>query len=179
MSVSSATARWRTSEPLKRNGTMTMPGPYRFPDYQVAGGDADTTIYLLHGAYGSNEYFRSEIETLTRAGYRVVAWNAPGYGISPLPVGGLSIEGLAEAAGRMIDRTASKTNIVLGHSMGGVMAPAVLRARKTTRPPSRAFCGTQHARRYFLCGHRSHRELRRRAQSPEPESSPAVVGRPA
>jgi hypothetical protein len=23
---------------------------YRFPDYQVAGGDADTTIFLFHGA---------------------------------------------------------------------------------------------------------------------------------
>ncbi|UUZ69716.1 alpha/beta hydrolase [Polaromonas sp. P2-4] len=97
---------------------------YRFPDYQVAG-EADTTVYLLHGAYGSKDYFRAEIETLVRAGYRVVAWDAPGYGISPLPAGGLSIEGLAEAAARLIDRTGSATNIVLGHSMGGIVAPLV------------------------------------------------------
>ncbi len=99
--------------------------PYRFPDYQVAGGDADTTIFLLHGAYGSKDYFRGEIETLARAGLRVVAWDAPGYGISPLPEGGLSIEGLAETAAQLIERTGSKTNIVLGHSMGGIVAPRV------------------------------------------------------
>ena len=69
-----------------------MTSAYRFPDYQVAGGDADTTIFLLHGAYGSKDYYRYEIETLARAGYRVVAWDAPGYGISPLPEGGLNIE---------------------------------------------------------------------------------------
>ena len=101
----------------------------RFPDYQVAGGDTDTTVFLLHGAYGSKEYFRYEIDTLVRAGYRVVAWDAPGYGISPLPPAGLSIEGLAEVAGRLIDRVGSATNVVLGHSMGGVLAPAIHAAR--------------------------------------------------
>ena len=106
-----------------------MSSSYRFPDYQVSGGDADTTVYLLHGAYGSKDYFRYEIETLTRAGLRVVAWDAPGYGISPLPTGGLSIEGLAETAGRLLDRTGSRINIVLGHSMGGIIAPAVYAAR--------------------------------------------------
>lgn len=95
---------------------------YRFPDYQVAG-DADATVFLLHGAYGSKDYFRPEIETLVAAGYRVVAWDAPGYGISPLPEGGLSIEGLAEAAARLIERTGSRRNVVLGHSMGGITSP--------------------------------------------------------
>ena len=99
---------------------------YRFPDYQVAG-DADTTVYLLHGAYGSKDYFRAEIETLVNEGYRVVAWDAPGYGISPLPEGGISIEGLAEAAVRLIERTGSARNVVVGHSMGGITAPLVTR----------------------------------------------------
>lgn len=99
---------------------------YRFPDYQVAG-DADTTVYLLHGAYGSKDYFRAEIETLVRAGYRVVAWDAPGYGISPLPADGLRIEGLADAAARLIERTGSACNVVVGHSMGGITAPLVTR----------------------------------------------------
>jgi len=99
--------------------------PYRFPDYQVAGGDADTTVFLLHGAYGSKDYFRSEISTLARNGLRVVAWDAPGYGISPLPESGLSIEGLAETAAALVERLGSKTNVVLGHSMGGIVAPRV------------------------------------------------------
>ncbi|WP_382320511.1 alpha/beta fold hydrolase [Hydrogenophaga sp. UC242_50] len=95
---------------------------YRFPDYEVAG-DADTTVFLLHGAYGSRAYFRPLIDTLVRAGYRVVAWDAPGYGLSPLPQGGLSIEGLAEAAARLIEREGSRRNVVVGHSMGGIVAP--------------------------------------------------------
>lgn len=99
--------------------------PYRFPDYQVAGA-GDITVFLLHGAYGSKDYFRSEIETLVRNGYRVVAWDAPGYGLSPLPAGGLSIEGLAEAATRLIRAVGSKTNVVVGHSMGGIAAPLVV-----------------------------------------------------
>ena len=105
-----------------------MNAPYRFPDYQVAG-DASTTVFLLHGAYGSKDYFRSEIETLVRAGLRVVAWDAPGYGISPLPEGGLDIERLGETAGCLIDREGTATNIVVGHSMGGITAPAVYAAR--------------------------------------------------
>ncbi|WP_043009238.1 alpha/beta fold hydrolase [Comamonas testosteroni] len=105
-----------------------MSTAYRFPDYQVAG-TGDTTVFLLHGAYGAKDYFRYEIETLVRSGLRVVAWDAPGYGISPLPKGGLSIEGLAETVGCLMDREASATNIVLGHSMGGITAPAVYAAR--------------------------------------------------
>lgn len=79
----------------------------------------------LHGAYGSKDYFREEIATLVKAGLRVVAWDAPGYGISPLPAGGLTIKGLAEAAAALVERVGSATNVVLGHSMGGIIAPRV------------------------------------------------------
>jgi len=99
--------------------------PYRFPDYQVAGA-GDVTVFLLHGAYGSKDYFRPEIETLVHNGYRVVAWDAPGYGLSPLPAGGLSIEGLAATATRLIQAVGGKTNVVVGHSMGGIAAPLVV-----------------------------------------------------
>lgn len=105
-----------------------MSSALRMPDFQVAG-DSDTTVFLLHGAYGSKDYFQHEIETLVRAGLRVVAWDAPGYGLSPLPDGGLRIEAMAEAAGRLIDLMGSRTNMVLGHSMGGIIAPATYAAR--------------------------------------------------
>ncbi|MEZ5640468.1 MAG: alpha/beta hydrolase [Burkholderiaceae bacterium] len=95
----------------------------RLPDFQVAG-DSDTTVFLLHGAYGSKDYFRHEIEALVRAGLRVVAWDAPGYGLSPIPAEGLRIEGMAEAAVRLVEHMGSRTNVLLGHSMGGIIAPA-------------------------------------------------------
>lgn len=102
--------------------------PYRFPDFQVSGA-GDTTVFLLHGAYGAKDYFRYQIATLVEAGLRVVAWDAPGYGLSPLPEGGLEIERLGETVGCLMDREGTRTNIVLGHSMGGITAPAVYAAR--------------------------------------------------
>ena len=56
----------------------------RIPDHSVTG-DGPVTIYLFHGAYGSKEYWKFMIARLVRRGFRVVAWDAPGYGLSPLP----------------------------------------------------------------------------------------------
>lgn len=97
--------------------------PYRLPDYMVSG-ESDTTLYMLHGAYGSKEYFRYTIDRFVRAGYRVVASDAPGYGISEVP-DGLSIVGMAELTIRLIEATRSRRNVLLGHSMGGMTAQKV------------------------------------------------------
>ena len=97
--------------------------PYQLPDYSVSG-EGDTTVYLLHGAYGSKEYWRYTIKAFTEAGYRVVTWDAPGYGISPVPEQ-LSITLMAEVLGRLIEHTRSRRTVVLGHSMGGMVAQKV------------------------------------------------------
>ena len=96
---------------------------YRLPDYMVSG-ESDTTLYMLHGAYGSKEYFRYTIQRFVQAGYRVVACDAPGYGISEVPES-ISIPGMAEMVNRLIDATATRTNVLLGHSMGGMVAQKV------------------------------------------------------
>lgn len=93
---------------------------YQLPDYCVAG-EGDTTVYLLHGAYGSKEYWRFTAQALVEAGYRVVAWDAPGYGVSPVP-DKLTLAFMAEALGRLIAHTRSQRTVVLGHSMGGMVA---------------------------------------------------------
>ena len=49
----------------------------RLPDYQVTG-EGKVTIFLLHGIYGSKEYWRPQTQRLVAPGYRVVAWGAPG-----------------------------------------------------------------------------------------------------
>ena len=90
------------------------------PDYQVSG-HGDTTVYLLHGAYGSKEYWRFTVQALTQAGYRVVAWDAPGYGISPVPEN-MTIPGLAASFNTLVEHTRSRRTVVLGHSMGGMVA---------------------------------------------------------
>jgi pimeloyl-ACP methyl ester carboxylesterase len=96
---------------------------YRLPDYMVSG-ESDTTLFMLHGAYGSKEYFRYTIQRFVQAGYRVVACDAPGYGISEVPES-LSIPGMAEMVNRLIDATGTRRNVLLGHSMGGMVAQKV------------------------------------------------------
>ena len=90
------------------------------PDFSVTG-RGETTVFLLHGAFGAKEYWYSQIGALSGAGYRVVAWDAPGYGFSPLPRD-FSIEGLSRSCARLIDDQGTATNILLGHSMGGMIA---------------------------------------------------------
>lgn len=90
------------------------------PDYCVAG-DGPVTIFLLHGAFGAKEYWHNQLHTFSRAGLRVVAWDAPGYGCSPLP-DGFSVETAADVLVKLIERESTETNIILGHSMGGMVA---------------------------------------------------------
>lgn len=93
------------------------------PDYLLAGEGA-TTVFLLHGMYGAKEYWRYQIERLVTRGYRVVAWDAPGYGLSPLPEA-FSFDSVAEAAVQLIRATAGPRNVVFGHSMGGQISPRI------------------------------------------------------
>lgn len=92
----------------------------RIPDYSITGA-GDTTIFLLHGAFGAKEYWYAQLAALCAAGYRVVAWDAPGYGLSPLPAP-FSVEVCADALGRLIAKEGGARNVVMGHSMGGMIA---------------------------------------------------------
>jgi 3-oxoadipate enol-lactonase len=94
------------------------------PDYAVhhpTGASRDPTIFLLHGAFGAKEYWRAQLQALTGAGYRVVSWDAPGYGISALPEP-LTIDHCARALALLLERQGGERNVVIGHSMGGMIA---------------------------------------------------------
>ena len=95
-----------------------------FPDYSVThphNREKDVTVVLLHGAFGAKEYWRYQTSALVQAGYRVLAWDAPGYGLSPLPQG-FSIDLAARSLALLLRREGGKRNVVLGHSMGGMIA---------------------------------------------------------
>ena len=95
----------------------------RMPDYQVTG-EGKTTVFLLHGIYGSKEYWRPQTERLVARGYRVVAWDAPGYGLSPLP-DPFGFEVVADAGAQLIKAMGTGRNVVHGHSMGGQITPRI------------------------------------------------------
>ncbi len=90
------------------------------PDYSVTGAGT-VTVFLLHGAFGAKEYWRNQLGAFSAAGLRIVAWDAPGYGCSPLP-DDFSVETAASALVALIARERTETNVVLGHSMGGMVA---------------------------------------------------------
>lgn len=85
-------------------------------------GDGDTTVYLLHGAYGGGAYFEHTASRLAEAGYRAIYWDAPGYGGTELPADP-TIPTYAEYLRALIEATGSATNVVLGHSMGALISP--------------------------------------------------------
>ncbi len=94
------------------------------PDFSVhhpVGSPNGTTVILLHGAFGAKEYWRFQLQALVQAGYRVVSWDAPGYGLSALPVP-LTIDHCARALALLLDTHGGARNVVLGHSMGGMVA---------------------------------------------------------
>lgn len=92
----------------------------RIPDHSVSG-TGDITVFLFHGAFGAKEYWLRQIQALTAAGYRVVAWDAPGYGVSPLPAK-FSVETAARAAEALVRAEGTNQNVLMGHSMGGMIA---------------------------------------------------------
>lgn len=95
----------------------------RLPDY-TASGEGKVTVFLLHGIYGSKEYWRPQTERLLARGYRVVAWDAPGYGLSQLP-DPFSFDVVAEAGASLIRALGTERNVVHGHSMGGQITPRI------------------------------------------------------
>jgi len=95
------------------------------PDYQLTNDDGRVTIFLLHGIYGAKEYWRFQVARLAARGYRVIAWEAPGYGLSPLPEN-FSFDLVAEAGARLIRATGGERNVVFGHSMGGQITPRIV-----------------------------------------------------
>ena len=114
---------WRRAEAGRGLVATALPeGP--LPDYEVAG-SGDTTLFLLHGAYGDRYYFEDSIRRWTDAGLRVVAWTCPGYGAGEEVPAGYGVPLLAEYAARLVLAEKTRHNILLGHSMGGLIGPRV------------------------------------------------------
>lgn len=90
--------------------------------YQEFNPSAKNTIVLIHGLGASSEMWEFQFEPLTKAGYRVIAPDMPGFGKSPESNETLTIESMAdEVANLMRDLKIAKANII-GLSMGGAIA---------------------------------------------------------
>lgn len=87
---------------------------------QACGTTEHPTILCLHGIGSSSASFAPQLSGLWPA-YRVVAWDAPGYGGSPDPPGPPGMAGYAAAAAAVIRRIGHPVHLV-GVSWGGVIA---------------------------------------------------------
>ncbi len=142
------------------------------PDHQITNDAGKVTVYLLHGIYGAKEYWRFQTKRLIDRGYRVIAWEAPGYGLSPLP-DNFSFDGVAEAGAALIRATGSARNVVFGHSMGGQITPRIV-SKVRDRVQAAVITATIG---YF--GNRTKEEqeefVRKRSAPPPPGTDPAAA----
>jgi pimeloyl-ACP methyl ester carboxylesterase len=81
-------------------------------------GDGETIVFL-HGLLGSSKSWAFQFDHLSRD-YRMIAWDAPGYGQSEMV--SASIEAFVEALREFIANIGQPKVYLVGHSMGGTVA---------------------------------------------------------
>jgi alpha-beta hydrolase superfamily lysophospholipase len=85
--------------------------------------DAHGTVVLVHGIGEHSGRYAHVIDALNRARWSVVAYDQRGHGRSPGPRGVLPREDtLLEDLAQILDETKAKPLVLLGHSMGGLVA---------------------------------------------------------
>ncbi len=87
-------------------------------------GDADApAIVLLHGLFGSTETWRYNVEALEEAGYRVISFDRPGFGLSDKSESfNYAVSNQADLTAELMDALAIEKAVIVGHSAGGNVA---------------------------------------------------------
>jgi len=98
------------------------------------------TVLMLHGIGGGHLSFAPQVESLASSGYRAVAWDMPGYGHSA-PIEPYTFKGLAESCITLIEGLRCEDVVLVGHSMGGMVAQEVV-ARRPGLVSRLVLCGT-------------------------------------
>ncbi len=81
-----------------------------------------TPVLLLHGKNFGGYYWANVITALNRAGYRVIVPDQIGFGKSSKPDIAYSFDLLASNTAKLLDTLKIPKVIVVGHSMGGMLA---------------------------------------------------------
>jgi 3-oxoadipate enol-lactonase len=85
-------------------------------------------ILFIHGIGGAGRAWAGQVASFTAAGFAPLAPDLPGYGGRP-PVAAMNFEGLAEDAEAFVARHNMRRPVLVGHSMGGMVAQTMLRRR--------------------------------------------------
>lgn len=90
--------------------------------YRSAG--TGPAVVLLHGI-GSAASCWLDVALMLRDGFRVIAWNAPGYaGSTPLPQAHPSADDYADALHQLLAHAGVSECVLVGHSLGAIVAGA-------------------------------------------------------
>jgi pimeloyl-ACP methyl ester carboxylesterase len=81
---------------------------------------------FLHGIGGAARIWEPQLKSFAHAGFHPVAFDLLGYGGRP-PVESLDFERLAQDVENAIERGALDRPVLVGHSLGGMIAQAMLR----------------------------------------------------
>lgn len=110
-----AEARW----PAEGRLIETAAGPI----HVVEAGAGPRAVVLVHGASANTRELRSALEDpLVAVGFRVVAFDRPGFGASPAFARADRLAGHADALQAVIEAEGLDRPIVVGHSYGGAVA---------------------------------------------------------
>jgi pimeloyl-ACP methyl ester carboxylesterase len=95
-------------------------------------GEAATAVVMLHGVGGGRDAWSDATSgtgpAVAGAGLLAVAVDLPGYGDSPT-LSPYTMAGLAEAVERLIAHVDARRTVLVGHSMGGMVAQEVVARR--------------------------------------------------
>ncbi|MCI1187378.1 alpha/beta hydrolase [Hymenobacter sp. DH14] len=105
--------------PLKLEGQALRMAYMDVPPTAKANG---RTVVLLHGKNFFGAYWRETIKTLAAAGFRVVVPDQLGFGKSDKPAIHYSFHQLARNTKHLLDTLDVRRAVVVGHSMGGMLA---------------------------------------------------------
>jgi pimeloyl-ACP methyl ester carboxylesterase len=107
-----------------------------------AGPIGSLTVVLVHGWAGSVYSFAETIPALVKAGYRVVAIDLPGHGLSDAPrdSGRYTVSAMTEAVATVLSECRVERYVLAAHSMAGAIALR-LAARPDRRPAGLVLIG--------------------------------------
>ncbi len=108
-----------------------------YMDVPPSGKSNGRTVLLLHGKNFFGAYWRDTLRALSEAGYRVVVPDQVGFGKSSKPAIDYSFHTLAHNTKQLLDTLGIQMVVVVGHSMGGMVATRFARLSPT---PLRTSC---------------------------------------
>jgi 3-oxoadipate enol-lactonase len=87
---------------------------------------AEQSVVFLHGVGGAARAWTPQLESFTAAGFTAVALDLPGYG-GREPITYMDFDTLAHYVETAIEQRALQRPVLVGHSLGGMVAQTALR----------------------------------------------------